>query len=177
MVSRQNNNELPPPYSSVIDDEYLQGFPHPPGYTAVSTDDAADETTYSEQSSVADGQDTDRQHGCVRISVDNSLPSYDASNAYSSACPSQTAAAHRSYPSCPPPAYTLATSPPSYQQQQQQQQQQTRRPNDNYISISNRIPAVTQSDDTNSPADGPRCLCMVFWVMGVVFCCLAPCIM
>ena len=119
MVSRQTSSELPPPYStSAVDDAHLQGVPHPPGYTAVSTDEAADETT--ENISSVTGQHTDRQQYCFRFFIDNVLPSYDAANTFfQSACPSQTAAVG-TYPNCPPPAYTAATSPFSQQPQQQQ---------------------------------------------------------
>ena len=141
-------------------------------------EDVADETT-ANRSSVS-GQHTDRQQDCLRVSMGSVLPSYDAVNTNTrSACPSQTAAG--SYPSCPPPAYTAATSPFSHHHQQQQT---LLRPNENYIRISNRIQAVTQSDDCASanresggkiPDDSvARCVCIVFWIMGVAFCCLAP---
>ena len=177
MASRQDSNELPPPYSSVVDDAYLQGFPHPPGYTAISTDDAANETR--ENSSSVPGQHTDRQQDCLRVSMGNILPSYDA--AYTNTHPASTSqtAVVGSYPNCPPPAYTAATSPFSHQQRQQ-----TLPPGENYISISNRIQAVTQSDDA-SPADGESgekdngagCLCVAFWTMGMLFCFLSPCLL
>ena len=145
MVSRQNSSELPPPYSTDVDDTCLQGFPHPPGYRAISTDDAADETAANSSSEA--GSDTDRWHGNVRVSLDNSLPSYDAANTNTRwAFPNQTTAVG-SYPSSSPPAYTPATAPPRYQRQQ------ALRPNENYISISNRILAATQPDGA-SPANG-----------------------
>ena len=136
MASRQSSSELPPPYLSVVDDTYLHGFLHPPGYIAVSTGDNADETAANNSSE--NSQNTARQEVYVFVPMDSVLPSYDASNANISAYPSPTAA--KSYPNCAPPVYTPAATPSL-------PRRQTLPPGENYIAISNRILAATGSDE------------------------------
>ena len=137
--SRHNSDELPPPYSSVVHDAYMQGFLHPPSYVrvAVFTDDTAGYETTANSSSESRLNETEQQVRFALLPIGNVMASFYASNTNTSAHSSQTDV--RSHQNCPPSEYTpdVAPSPP-----------QT---DEDYIVIAKRIMAATQSGDS-SPA-------------------------